>query len=104
MARLSGGGKNEGQGVAGSTQATATQALAEHVQVTAATANQGVILQPGNAMEMRTVANATAAAIRVYPPVGASFNGLAANTHVTLAANTAGMFFFVTSTKINAVT
>jgi hypothetical protein len=104
MARLSGGGKNDGQGVAGTTQATATPAVAEHVQIRTASANQGVILQSGNDMDMRTVANASAASIRVYPPVGASFNGLAANTHVTLAANTAGMFFFVTSTKINAVT
>jgi hypothetical protein len=103
MAKLSGGGKNDGQTVAGSTQATAIPASAEHVQIATATANQGIILKPGNTMDMRTVGNASGASIRVYPPVGASFNGLAANVHVTLAANTAGLFVFIESTKINAV-
>lgn len=104
MARFSSSGKTDGQTVAGSTQATASPALAEHVQIGSASANQGVILQPGNALDVRSVGNGSGASIRVYPPVGASFNGLSANTHVTLAANTAGFFVFVESNKINAIT
>lgn len=104
MSKFTGGGKLAGQPVSGATQATATLSLAEHVQVTTASANQGVKLAPGNELDVRTIANCTAVAIRVYPPDGASFNGLAANTHVTLSANTAGLFAFVTPTRINAIT
>jgi hypothetical protein len=91
------------QTAAGSAQADATACFAEHVQVATVSAGQGVILKPGNTSDLRSVANASDTNLYVYPPVGASFNGAAANAPVDLPAKSAAFFFFVTSTKINAI-
>ena len=71
---------------AGTTQATATVLPADHNLVTTATQDtaDGVILRPGNANEMVTVANGTSGSIEVFPPVGARFNNQTANLPMVL--------------------
>jgi hypothetical protein len=92
-----------GQTVAGSAQADAAPMRADHVQVASASAGQGVIVRPGNSSDLRSVANASSVNIYVYPPVGTSFNGAAANAPVDLPAKSAALFIFVTGSKINAI-
>jgi hypothetical protein len=94
---------NVAQPSAGTTQATASVCVADHVLVPSVGAGEGVILKPANADEIRTVANGDATdSLLVYPPVGCSFNGSAANTALTLPAGRAAFFVFITPTQINA--
>lgn len=92
------------QTVNGTTQATATVMTADHVHVASVAANAGIILKAANGGEMFSVANGDASdSLLIYPPVGAAFNGVAANTALTLPAQRAAVFFFVSPTKINAI-
>jgi len=94
---------NVAQPSAGTTQATASVCVADHVLVPSVAAGEGVILNPGNGAEIRTIANGDATdSLLVYPPVGSSFNGTTANTALTLPAGRAAFFVFITPTQINA--
>jgi len=95
-----------GIAAAGTTQATATTLPADHCTVTTATQGSadGVVMKAGNMNDVRTVANHTSGNIVVYPPSGAALNGAAANTGLTLPANKAALFFFLTSLIISVVT
>lgn len=71
---------------AGTTQGTATVAYGDNIVVTTCAAGAGIILGgpgfgPGDDI---TVSNQGANPLTLYPPVGASINGLAANTGVTI--------------------
>lgn len=90
------------QTAAGSTQADATAAFADHVQVPSASAGQGVILKPGNTQDFRSVCNASSVSLYVYPPSDAAFNGRTTNAPIDLPPGACALFFFVTSQKINA--
>jgi hypothetical protein len=90
------------QTAAGSTQADATAAFADHVQIPTASAGQGVILKPGNTQDFRSVCNASSVSLYIYPPYGAAFNGRAANAPIDLPPGAAALFFFVNTLKINA--
>jgi|SRR5687768_13221536 hypothetical protein len=95
---------NNAQTAAGTTQATATAALADHVSAPTVTAGAGVILKPGNAGEIRSVTNADQSNwLLVYPPVGAAFNGITANLPLTLPSAKAALFIFTSPTTIMAI-
>lgn len=93
----------DAQTAAGSSQSDAATMRAAHVQVASLTEGQGIVLRAGNANDMRSVANTSSASLYVYPPVGASFNGMTANAPIDLPAKSAALFIFVTGTKINAI-
>ena len=78
---------------AGTTAATATIAPADHIEVTTATVNQGVILTEKSAPALKSVINSTTVAIKVYPWSGAAFNGQTANAAILL--NPGGMAWFM---------
>lgn len=95
---------NAAQPTAGTTQATASSCLADHVNVPTVGAGEGVILTPGNGSDIRTVTNADQSnELLVYPPVGAQFNGITANLPLTLPRAKAGLFVFTSPTTIMAV-
>lgn len=95
---------NAAQPTAGASQATASPTLADHVSVPTVGAGEGVILTPGNAGEIRTVANADQdSELLVYPPVGAQFNGAAVNIPLNLPRATAVLFVFTSPTTIMAI-
>lgn len=89
---------------AGTTQATATTCVSDHVSVASVTSGTGVILKPANGGEAFSVANGDANNdLLIYPPVGAGINGSTANTALTLPARRAAFFVFISPTKINAI-
>lgn len=93
-----------GQTSAGTTQATAAVLISDHVHVPSVASGSGVILNPANGGEMFSVGNGDASnALLVYPPVGASFNGAAANASLSLPAQGGAFFIFATPTKITAI-
>lgn len=95
---------NAAQTAAGTTQATATALLADHVSVPSVASGAGVILNPANGGEVFSVANGDATdPLLIYPPVGSSFNGTTVNTALTLPAGRAALFIFISPTVINAV-
>jgi len=95
---------NAAQTAAGTTQATAAVCVADHVTVTAVAAGDGVILKPANGGDLFCVANGDSTdSLLIYPPVGSSFNGTAANTALTLPAGRGALFIFITPTQINAI-
>lgn len=95
---------NNAQPTAGTTQATASPALAAHVSVPTVGSGQGVILNPGNGADIRSVANADqSTALLVYPPVGSQFNGIAVNLPLTLPPARAAIFIFTSPTTILTV-
>ena len=96
------GDVSDSQTVAGSTQSDASTMVADHVQIPSATEGQGVVMKAGNAQDFRSVCNASNTTIFVYPPVGCAFNGKTANSPVSLPNGYTALFFFVTTTKINA--
>lgn len=85
----------------GATQATALQLNAEWNEVDSVPAGTGVLLsvyQPG---QTQIVFNDDLSnALLVYPPPGQNINGGAVNAAVSIAANTRGVFYFVTPTEI----
>jgi hypothetical protein len=98
------GTSNSAQPTSGTTQATASACLADHVSVPTAGAGEGVILTPGNSGDIRSVTNADQdSELLVYPPVGAQFNGVTANVPLNLPRARAGLFIFTSPTTIMAV-
>jgi hypothetical protein len=92
-----------GIAAAGTTQTTATTCTGDHERVTSGSNGAGVILKAGNREDIRSVSNQTTNSILVYPPVGASINGTAANTAAVLPAAMGGLFIFRSTTDITAV-
>jgi hypothetical protein len=98
------GTSNSAQPTAGSTQATASPCLADHVSVPTVGDGEGVILTPGNGSDIRSVVNADQdSELLVYPPVGAQFNGSDANTPLNLPRARAAIFVFTSPTTILTV-
>lgn len=98
------GTSNPAQPTAGSTQATASSCLADHVSVPTVGAAEGVILTPGNGGDIRSVTNADQdSELLVYPPVGAQFNGYTVNIPLTLPSAKAAVFVFTSPTSIMVV-
>jgi hypothetical protein len=74
----------------GNSQATAFQLTAVHTHFSTVAASTGAVVQSNlNAGDEVTVVNAGANALSVYPPVGGAFNGLAANTAISVPINKA---------------
>ena len=71
---------------AGTTQATATALTSDVNIVTTATANQGVTVPGATSGKYAVIVNRTAVTIVVYPSTGHAFDGLAANTGISLLA------------------
>lgn len=98
------GTSNSAQPTAGTTQATASVCLADHVSVPTVGSAQGVILTPGNGGDIRSVTNADQDTwLTVYPPVGSQFNGITANDPLTLPPGKAALFIFTSPTTIMAI-
>jgi hypothetical protein len=95
---------NAAQPAAGTTQATASSCLADHVNVPTVVAGEGVILTPGNGSDLRSVANGSqTVSLLVYPPVGSQFNGITANLPLTLPPAKGALFVFTSPTTILTV-
>lgn len=98
------GTSNSAQPTAGTTQATASSCLADHVSVPTVGAGGGVILTPGNGGDIRSVTNDDQdSELLVYPPSGSQFNGITANLPLTLPRARGALFVFTSPTKIMAV-
>ena len=80
---------------AGTTQATATLLSAPINEITTAAAGSGVVLSPVAFGYTVGIYNSGANPVKVYPPTGQQFNGLAANTGISLPANTYATFSYV---------
>lgn len=81
---------------AGTTQGTATSIPSYVNEFTTVAAGTGGILTAG---PQQSVFNGGANPLKIYPPSGAKINNLAANAAMTLAVNTACIFFYVSATK-----
>lgn len=83
-----------GVAAVGTTQATAYKMAANNLVVTTSTAgvNDGIILPVGDQGDWLQVFNYSAAAVKVYPPVGWGIHGGALNSPVTLNAGKAMSF------------
>jgi hypothetical protein len=89
---------------AGTGQSDALQLAAPVNQVTTVAANTGVKLYASpNAGQPVVVYNGGANPLKVYPQTSGTINNLSANTGITLATNTACMFFAASSTAWVAV-
>lgn len=98
------GTSNSAQPTAGTTQATASACLADHVSVPTVSAGSGVILTPGNASDIRSVTNASQTMqLLVYPPSGTAFNGITADLPLTLPPAKGALFVFTSPTTIMAI-
>jgi len=83
----------------GTTQGTALQLEAEWNEVTTVAANTGVALFAfGTGFDSR-VWNAGANSLKVYPPIGCSIDGGAANAPYALAAGKAQVFSQLSATE-----
>ncbi len=95
---------NNAQPAAGTTQATASPALADHVSVPTVTAGAGVILTAGNGSDIKSVTNADQVTqLLVYPPFGSQFNGVTVNLPLTLPPAKGALFVFTSPTTIMAI-
>jgi hypothetical protein len=91
------------QTAAGTTSATAALVLADHVWVASVAAGAGVRLKEAD-RGLITVTNADPAnALKVYPPSGASLNGLAADLALLLPPQRSALFVHVDATKVTAI-
>jgi hypothetical protein len=98
------GTSNSAQPTSGTTQATASSCLADHVSVPTVGSGEGVILTPGNAGDFRSVTNADQdSELLVYPPSGSAFNGITADLPLTLPRAKAALFVFTSPTTIMAI-
>lgn len=88
---------------AGTTIGTATSCPADHIEVTTATAGQGVVLVEKSAPAWKSVINSTTVAIRVYPWSGAAFNGKTASQHLLVPPGAMALFMCHSPTKIGAI-
>ena len=76
----------------GSTIADAGAITTTVTLVTAADGTKGVILPVGTVGDVYVVANGAASALKVYPQVNSTVNGLAANANVSVAASKGAVF------------
>ena len=89
---------------AGTTQATATLLINGMNGIKTAAAGSGVILTPNNlTSDCQIVFNGGANPVLVYPPVGSKINSLSTNGGMTLATNTACVFWWLSDTQIIGV-
>jgi hypothetical protein len=88
---------------AGTSQGTATALTNTLNGLSSVAAGAGVVLYAGSAGDCQLVYNGGANAVRVYPPSGATINGLAANTPHILATNTACEYWFLSATQVFGV-
>jgi hypothetical protein len=89
---------------AGTNQATALELTNGSNGVLTVSAGSGVVLSSqARAGDSQVVYNGGANALKVYPPVGAQINGLAANAAVTLPIRTACEFHCLSTTTWTAV-
>lgn len=93
------GGVNLTLSAAGTTQATATAINTSQVYISTAAASSGVILPAVQQGDWIVIYNGGANAVMIYPPLGAKINQLATNTGVTLATNTACIYFCFSATQ-----
>ena len=84
---------------AGSTQGTALALTNDANFIGTAAASTGVILPSYDVGDQVYVVNGGANAVAVYPPVGHTINGLAANTALSLAVGKGGVFTRVDATR-----
>ena len=73
---------------AGSTQGDATALAVGFNLVSAADGTKGVVLPTGERGKSIRVKNNASSTLKVYPPTSGTVNALAANTAMTMAANT----------------
>lgn len=89
---------------AGTTQATATTLANAVTFLSTVASGAGVVLSPlATAGDSQLVYNGGANPVKVYPPVGAKINGLAANAPASVSTNTACEFFCGSLTQWAAV-
>jgi len=94
---------NAAQTSAGTTSATANELVADHVWLASVGSGEGVRLKPADS-GLATVTNADASnALKVYPPSGASLNGLTADLPLLLPPQRSALFVYVTPTKVTAI-
>lgn len=94
---------NAAQTAAGTTSATAAELVADHVWVASVSAGAGVRAKPADS-GLVTVTNADATnALKVYPPSGASLNGLASDLPLLLPPQRSALLVYVTPTKVTAI-
>lgn len=87
---------------AGTTQATALALSAEWNEITTVAASTGVKLFGfGEGLES-TVWNAGANSLNVYPPIGMSIDGAAANSPYVLAAGNSRVFYQLSATAFRS--
>ena len=99
-------GKDVATGISasGSTQGTATVLTCASNQVTNVAGGSGVILDPNASFgDSQLVYNGVSNPLKVYPPVGASINGLTTNSPVILPINTACEFHCFSTTSWTAI-
>jgi hypothetical protein len=84
---------------AGSTQGTALALTGDANFIGTAAASTGVILPSYDVGDVIYVVNGGANAVAVYPPVGHTINGLAANTALSVAVGKGSMFARVDGTR-----
>lgn len=95
-----GGGVATAVSAAGTTQGTATTLPPlSAVMIGTAAASSGVILTAGAPSDSIMVYNGGANPVTVYPPVGAKFNSLSANTGFVLATNTNALCECISATQ-----
>lgn len=92
-----------GIAAAGTAQSNATALAAQYNEVTNVASGTGVIIQAVIKMPITVFARG-ANALLVYPPSGASIDGLSANTPVTLATLTYGSWYGVSATQYYTAT
>lgn len=78
----------------GTTQTTAYKIIGNNTVVTTVSAgvNDGVILPTGDQGDWLQIFNYSAAALKVYPPIGWGIHGGAVNSPITIAAGKAASF------------
>lgn len=80
---------------AGSTQATATVLTTDINAVSTTAASTGVILPVGEQSKSMTVFNGGASTLSVYPPLGGTINGAAANAAASITTLKGGDFIYL---------
>lgn len=94
---------NAVQTSAGTTSTDAAELVADHVWLASVASGSGVRLKPADS-GIVTVTNADATnALKVYPPSGASLNGVTADLPLLLPPQRSALLVYVTPTKVTAI-
>jgi hypothetical protein len=94
---------NTGLAAAGSTQGTATVLTGQMNTVTTVPTGAGVVLPTPVAGQVLYVSNQGANPLSVYPPSGASIDGLAANAPILIAAGSTNEMIATSSTTMSTL-